>query len=128
MPSFGSRSELALSTAHPLLVRVMRAAVQDYDCTVLVGHRGKVDQDTAFASGKSKLKWPASKHNVMPSLAVDVVPWPIDWNDIGRFRALAVVVRRCWEAIPASERDGYTLAWGGDWISFRDYPHWELRR
>jgi len=106
----------------------MREAVREYDCTVLVGHRGKAEQDAAFADGKSKLRWPKSKHNLTPSLAVDVVPYPIDWRDLDRFRALAVVVRRCWNAIPAAERDGYDLAWGGDWISFRDYPHWELRR
>jgi peptidoglycan L-alanyl-D-glutamate endopeptidase CwlK len=98
------------------------------DFTVICGHRNKADQDKAYAAGHSKLKFPRSKHNSWPSLAVDVVPYPLDWKDIDAFKRLGVVIKQAWASMSEAERGGYTLSWGGDWTSFRDYPHWELRK
>ena len=58
------------------------------DITVICGHRGKAEQDAAFARGTSKLQWPRSKHNQMPSRAVDIAPYPINWNDREAFLVL----------------------------------------
>lgn len=58
------------------------------DITVLCGQRGKAEQDAAFARGASKLQWPRSKHNQMPSRAVDIAPYPINWNDREAFLVL----------------------------------------
>ena len=127
MPRFSEKSHERLGTCHPLLRRVMNSAITDTDFTVLCGFRGQVEQDAAFASGHSKLKFPKSKHNVTPSMAVDIAPYPVDWNDLHRFDLLSDVVRRHWEAIPVKERLGYDLVWGGGWASFPDRPHWELR-
>lgn len=127
MPKFGEKSKAALATAHPLLQRLMNAAIADVDFSVLCGHRTEEEQNAAYAGGKSKLKWPRSKHNRVPSLAVDIVPYPVDWTNIQAFRALAVTIRGHWEEIPPRERAGWWLEWGGDWTSFKDYPHWELR-
>jgi peptidoglycan L-alanyl-D-glutamate endopeptidase CwlK len=127
MPKFSAKSRERLDTCHPLLVRLMNSAITDYDFTVLCGHRGQVEQDKAFAAGNSKLKFPKSKHNVTPSMAVDIAPYPVDWNDLHRFDKLSEVVRRHWEAMPVKERQGYELVWGGGWASFPDRPHYELR-
>jgi peptidoglycan L-alanyl-D-glutamate endopeptidase CwlK len=54
---------------------------------VLCGHRGQEAQDTAFKQGASKLKWPNSKHNKTPSLAVDIAPYPVNWQDHKAFEA-----------------------------------------
>jgi peptidoglycan L-alanyl-D-glutamate endopeptidase CwlK len=51
---------------------------------------------------------------------VDVVPYPVDWLDLARFRALAKVVKECAEEL------GTEVQWGGDWKTFVDMPHWEL--
>jgi peptidoglycan L-alanyl-D-glutamate endopeptidase CwlK len=58
------------------------------DITVLCGHRGKAEQDDAFARKTSKLTWPHSKHNKTPSMAVDIAPYPLDWNDREAFLVL----------------------------------------
>lgn len=105
----------------------MKSAITDIDFTVLCGFRGKEEQDAAFASGHSKLEFPKSKHNISPSHAVDIAPYPIDWNDWHRFDTLAGIVRRHWGVIPVAERMGYELVWGGGWANFPDRPHWELR-
>ncbi len=120
MPKFGSRSRKALGTAHPDLQRLFNEVIKEFDCAVLCGHRGRFEQEQAFEAGTSKLQWPKSKHNKTPSLAVDCVPFPIDWKDRERLNAFAVFVK------DAAKRLGIKVRWGGDWKTFFDGPHWEL--
>lgn len=127
MPKFSQRSLDRLNTCHPLLRRLMNSVVQEIDITILCGFRGQEEQDAAFNKGTSKLKWPRSKHNISPSMAVDVAPYPIDWHDELRFRKMGETVKQHWERMPPEERLGYKLSWGGDWKSFKDFPHFELR-
>lgn len=117
-----------LNSCHPLLQYLVTDVLKTDDVTVICGFRSEQQQDAAFRHGTSKLKWPMSKHNQTPSMAVDVVPYPIDWHNIERFKALAVVVKKCWAELPEELRAGYELQWGGDWEHFKDMPHWELRR
>lgn len=119
MPKLSLRSDQRLSTCHPDLQRLVRAAVEEIDLAVICGHRDQLDQDTAFKNGNSRLKWPLSKHNTSPSDAVDVVPYPVDWNNIQRFKDLAKVMYR------KAEELGIKIEWGGDWVKFKDYPHWQ---
>jgi peptidoglycan LD-endopeptidase CwlK len=58
------------------------------DITVVCGHRGRAEQEKAFQAGNSKLTYPHSKHNKLPSLAVDLAPYPIDWKDREAFMVL----------------------------------------
>lgn len=127
MPKFSQRSLDRLNTCHPVLRRLMLMAIETSDFTVLCGHRGKAEQDAAFTAGNSKLRWPHSKHNISPAMAVDIAPYPIDWHDEARFIALSREVKRAWGAMTDGAKQGYELSWGGDWVSFRDLPHWELR-
>jgi peptidoglycan L-alanyl-D-glutamate endopeptidase CwlK len=127
MPKFSARSTLQLSGCHQVLKRLLLLTIESSDFTVLCGHRGEEDQNKAYNLGNSKLKWPMSKHNWYPSMAVDIAPYPIDWKDEARFIALAGEVKRAWSAMTDAAKMNYDLSWGGDWISFRDLPHWELR-
>ena len=128
MPKFGERSEAALQTAHPDLQRLFREVIKHYDCAVLEGHRGQQAQDKAVREGKSKTPWPQSKHNQQPSLAVDVVPYPIDWNNKDRFYHFGGYV------LGVAEMLDIPIRWGGDWDrdtelhdqKFIDLPHFEL--
>lgn len=125
---FGDRSKKNLSEAHPLLQELFNEVIKVCDCAVIEGHRPKEEQDKAFHAGKSKLKWPDSKHNRTPSLAVDVVPWPVDWKDLNRFYYFGGLVKGI-----AAQLD-IEIRWGGDWDSdntfkdqsFHDLPHFEL--
>lgn len=120
MPFFSKRSAERLATCVPELQLVMNEAILEYDFTVLCGHRGKEDQDKAVEEGKSQTPWPTSKHNSMPSMAADIAPWPVDWNDIQRFKDLAQVV------LDVAARNGIDIVWGGHWKSFKDYPHYQI--
>ena len=134
MHAFGRRSMERLLTCHPLLrelfERVIARPDLPLDLTVLCGHRGAVEQAEAVASGASKLHYPHSRHNVFPSLAVDVAPW-VDgavswaWED---YHQIAPAVKAEWALMQVEGATGaWSLVWGGDWASPHDGPHWELR-
>lgn len=128
MPAFGNASKEKLATCDERLQRVFNEVIKYFDCTVIEGHRGEAAQNKAFAEGKSKLKYPQGKHNKTPSLAADVLPYPIDWNDTNRMRYFAGFV------VGIAATMGIKLRWGGDWNqntelkdnSFNDLPHFEL--
>lgn len=127
MPKFGSRSRRHLATcAEPLQV-LLNDVIERVDCAVLCGYRGKSAQDTAYLSGASTVKWPDSRHNSRPSTAVDVVPWPLDW-DISDPDVLATWIALADEIKATAERLGIEVEWGGDWRNFRDFPHWQIKR
>jgi peptidoglycan L-alanyl-D-glutamate endopeptidase CwlK len=134
MPKYSTRSRNALDTAHKDLRHVFNYVIRYFDHTVIEGHRNEEKQNKAFEEGKSKLRYPKSKHNSYPSMAVDAVPYPIDWNDVNRMRFFAgfvVAVGRMMYDMGATE---HLVRTGFDWDSdtelkdtrFQDGPHFEL--
>lgn len=126
MNTFSRVSRERLDTCHDLLQILMEDVLQELDISILCGHRSKAEQNRAYEDGFSKVQFPHSKHNSLPSMAVDVAPYPINWNDVARWKKLGEVVWKCWLRLPISERAGYQLVWGGDWKLFKDSPHFEL--
>ena len=130
MPSFSRASIVNLESCHSDLQRVLNTAIQWFDFAVICGHRGEVAQTEAFLKGASKLEWPNSMHNEVPSMAVDVIPYPVDWKDEKRF---GLMVGRIMQV---ADEMGVLLRWGGDWDRdtmtrdqyFHDLPHLELVR
>lgn len=127
MPQFSVASLARLQTCHPDLQRVCREGIKHVDFSILEGHRGKELQDHLFAIGQSKLKWPLGMHNQVPSRAVDVGPFPLDWKEPRRFIRVASVLQGIGFAL------GIPLRLGGDWDgdflfneNFYDWPHLEL--
>ena len=129
MPKFGRSSKQRLETCHEDLQEIFNEVIKYFDCSVLCGHRGEEDQNKAVASGNSKVAWPNGRHNANPSNAVDVAPYPIDWEDRERMTYFAGMV------MGIAKVRGIPLRWGGDWNSdtnlkdnnFDDLPHFELR-
>ena len=116
---YGKRSRERLKTCHEDLQRLANEAIKIMDIAILDGHRDKQKQQEAYDNGHSKLKWPKSKHNKKPSLALDAAPYPINWNDIGRFE------RMCGVFEGLAQQMGIKIRLGRD-FSFKDYPHIEL--
>ena len=129
MPYFGKSSKKRLSTCDDRLQKVFNEVIKHVDCSVLCGHRGKDDQNKAYKEGKSKAKYPNGRHNRQPSLAVDVSPYPIDWDDLERQTLFAGFV------LGIAKQMGIDLIWGNDWdgdfetkdTGLKDYPHFELK-
>ena len=129
MPRFGKTSREKLSTSHEDLQKVFNEVIKHVDCSVIEGHRGQERQDKLLLEGKTKVQYPLGRHNASPSNAVDVVPYPVDWNDRERFHLFAGFV------LGIARSMGIKLRWGGDWNmnfevddnKFDDFPHFELR-
>lgn len=128
MPAFGTSSRRKLDSCHPELVAICEIVIMNYDFSVLEGHRSNKRQEELFRQGKSKLRGGESKHNSNPSMAVDLAPWPIVWEDSRRFYFLAGLM------FQAAFDLGVRLRFGGDWNqnfdfsdqSFFDLAHFEL--
>jgi peptidoglycan L-alanyl-D-glutamate endopeptidase CwlK len=129
MPRFSKKSLSKLETCDKRLQDLFLRVVKKFDCTIIEGHRSKDRQNKLFKEGKSKLKYPKGKHNAIPSKAVDVAPYPIDWNDRERFTYFAGYV------VGIAYQMGLKIRWGGDWDmdtqvkdnNFDDLPHFEIR-
>ncbi len=128
MPQFSVTSRNRLATCHVDLQRLFDEVIRHVDVTILEGHRGAARQNELVDEGLSQLRFPASRHNASPSLAVDVAPWPINWDDTEAFIYLGGYVKGMAAALEIPIR------WGGDWNrnhrsadeSFRDLVHFEL--
>ena len=116
----GIRSLQNLSGVHPDLVAVVKRAIQitEVDFTVIEGIRSRERQKQLVSKGASKTM--NSRH--ITGHAVDMVPWPIDWDDLERFEIMAEAMKQ------AAEELDIPIVWGGDWKTFYDGPHFELDR
>lgn len=128
MFSFSKRSSGRLEECHPDLQKLFFEVIKHVDCTVICGFRNEADQMEAFRAGKSRVTFPNSKHNLLPSMAVDVVPFPIDWSDLKRFYMFVGFVRGIAKSMNINIRCG--ADWDGDFDikdqNFHDLPHFEL--
>ena len=129
MPSFSQRSKANLNTCHEWLQEILNRAIGDFDFTVICGYRDEAAQNHAYSTGYSKVRYPHSKHNNVPSMAVDIAPYPIAWERRDRFIYLAGWVKG------VASIQGYPIIWGGDWNDntilsdehFFDLGHFEIR-
>jgi peptidoglycan L-alanyl-D-glutamate endopeptidase CwlK len=133
---FSQKSKSLLSSCHPDLQKIFNEVIKDRDCKILVGYRGKEDQDRAVAEGKSKVNFPNGKHNKMPSMAIDVTPFlrekPVDLNDIPRHIYFGGYVMAVADMLYESGEISHKVRWGGDWDGDLnpedgwDFVHFEL--
>jgi peptidoglycan L-alanyl-D-glutamate endopeptidase CwlK len=128
MPEFSAVSREQLETCDERIQKVFNEVIKHFDCKIIEGHRGKELQDLYFKQGKSKLCFPNGKHNSFPSKAVDVMPYPINWQDGKRMCYFAG-----WVMATALSM-GIKIRWGYDWNgntqlndeTFIDGPHYEI--
>ena len=138
MPKYSQTSRTRLNTCHPDLQRLFNEVIKYYDCTIACGHRGEAEQNKAFDEGKSKKRYPDSKHNQYPSEAVDAYVYPVIFpskssknyiKEVARYYYFAGFVKAI-----AIKMD-IPVRWGGDWDgdydifdqTFDDLAHFELK-
>ena len=116
----GTRSKQSLSGVHVDLVAVVEKAIEitEVDFSVIEGIRHIERQRQLVKAGKSTTL--NSRH--ITGHAVDMVPYPVDWEDLERFELMAEAMKL------AAEELEIPIVWGGDWKSFYDAPHFELDR
>lgn len=116
----GPRSLLNLRGVHPDLVRVVKRAIgiSTIDFTVIEGLRSLARQKELLAKGATKTL--RSRH--LNGFAVDIAPYvggSIRW-DWPLFDQIENAMKE------AARLENVKIEWGGDWITFKDGPHWQL--
>ena len=119
--ALGTRSKQRLTGLHPDLVAVVELAITktDVDFTVLEGMRTRTRQRSLYTKGSSMTM--NSRH--LTGHAVDLgayVDGEVKW-DWPLYHRIAKAMN---EAALELKVD---LDWGGDWKSFPDGPHFQLR-
>ena len=125
MYRFGKRSRERLKGVDAKLVNILNELIKMMDITVIEGLRSAERQEELLTKGATKVKY--SKH--MEGKAVDIAPYPIDWDDRDRFYYMGGMVRGI------AKQLGINVRFGGDWDSdgetkdnnFDDLVHIELR-
>lgn len=134
----GPKSIARLNGVHPDLAAVTLRAIEitTQDFSVLCGVRTAEEQKELYAQGRTKpgavVTW-TLKTNHLPGAdgyghAVDLVPYPVDWNTLSKFDAIAAAMMQ------AAEELGVTIRWGADWDmdglarerGESDSPHFEI--
>ena len=122
MYSFSQRSKDRLKGVHPDLVKVMQEAIKEspLDFGITEGLRTLERQKELFEAGKSQTM--NSRH--LKGFAVDIavlVDGKITW-EFPKYQIVADHIKKVAKDL------GIPIVWGGDWISFKDGPHFELNR
>lgn len=129
MNVWGRGSQRNLASVNSRLNGVADTVLQIRDHSVIEGHRDEATQNRYFEAGVSKVSFPDSKHNIYPSEAIDIQPYPYNEEtlreDLSYLAGLYIGI--------AAER-GIDLRWGGDWDedgetadnSFDDLFHLEM--
>lgn len=116
----GGSDLLKLEHVDKRMAELVRKASLKMHIRVIEGHRNEATQNKYYDKGVSQLKYPHSKHNQDPSLAVDIVPYTTLWKDIDQLKKLGAIMKE------EAKKLGLNLVWGGDWKGFPDLAHFEL--
>jgi peptidoglycan L-alanyl-D-glutamate endopeptidase CwlK len=132
MSAFGQSSLEKRATLHPDLQSVLDEAILYNDFTITDGGRTAQEQFQLYKIGRKlddKGKWikvgkvvtncdgykSISNHQSVPSKAVDIAPWPIDYGDELSF---ALLIGRILEIARRQKAEGKiksTIRSGADW-------------
>ena len=129
----GKTSLARLQGVDETLVNVVKRAIEisEVDFTVLEGVRTLERQRELYAQGRTapgKIVTWTMKSRHIEGKAVDLVPYPLDWNDIDKFNKIKDAMFQA-----AKELD-VNLRWGADWDGDGNYrekgeydsPHFEI--
>ena len=129
----GKTSLARLKGVDECLVKVVKRAIEisEIDFTVMEGVRTLDRQCELYAQGRTApgkiVTWTMkSKH--IEGKAVDLVPYPLDWNDLDKFDKIKNAM------FQAAKEIDVNLRWGADWDGDGNYrekgeydsPHFEL--
>ena len=129
----GKTSLARLQGVDETLVNVVKRAIEisEVDFSVLEGVRTLERQRELYAQGRTapgKIVTWTMKSRHIEGKAVDLVPYPLDWNDLEKFNKIKDAMFQA-----AKELD-VNLRWGADWNGNGEYrekgeydsPHFEI--
>jgi peptidoglycan L-alanyl-D-glutamate endopeptidase CwlK len=152
MGRYSENSLKIIETIHPDLQVLFQEVVKVFDNTPTSGHRTPEHQFELFKEGRTLIDgaWivtnadnvlttvdgitKLSKHNLTPSEALDVIPYPINGKDYLRVYHFAGWVLGIAIRLKIEGKITHSIRWGGDWDSdtevqdntFNDLCHFEI--
>ena len=119
---FGPKRKERLNGVHPDLVRVIEEAIKGspYDFSITQGLRTLEQQQALFNAGKSQTM--RSRH--LSGHAVDIAVidnGTVTW-DFDKYKVVADHIK------DVAKLNDVPINWGGDWVTFKDGPHFELNK
>lgn len=128
MYTLSQRSLDRLRGVKPILVEIIKAAIVDSPIDFAIpldgGLRTAERQNALFKAGKSKLDGYTKKSYHQTGNAFDIyasIQGVPSWDK----KHLTLIARHLQKV--AKDQFNVDLVWGGDWTSFVDMPHFEIR-
>jgi len=124
-----------LATCDRDLQTLMQEVIKIVDITIFSGHRTPKEQSKLYAQGRTTdgaiITYKdgtdkKSRHNYLPSKAVDIIPYPEGWKDEERFSYVAGVVMTVADRLLKEGKIEKQVEWGGNWHKFKDRPHFQV--
>lgn len=106
---------------------VIREVLYYRDISILCGYRSNEEQEMMYKQKTSKARAGQSAHNYKPSLAIDVVPYPIPKKNDAWDSDSEEWQKLCDLIMDIAKDKGIELEWGGNWKSLVDKPHYEIK-
>jgi peptidoglycan L-alanyl-D-glutamate endopeptidase CwlK len=134
MSEYSNKSLDRLKKCHQDLQTTFNYVVKYWDNTIITGPRGEAEQNKKFKKGLSKVKYPNSKHNSEPSMAVDAAPYPSLYSSKENMIAFGGFVLGVHTMLKSYGLVEHDMRWGSDWDmddnldnnNFNDPGHFEL--
>lgn len=145
MAKFSKRSLDNLKCVHPKLVHLLSEAIIDtpVDFTIVEGLRTTQRQQELYAQGRTKAGPKVTNADGVKNLsnhqdeadgvkdgvgqAVDLYPYFDGKVQVNHPQTVAKLKQIAAHIKAKAAKLGYTVVWGGDWKTLRDYPHFEIK-
>lgn len=152
MPTYSPASIEQRDSLAPDLIVLFEEVLKKFDHTIIYGYRDPKLQFELFQKGRKLVdgEWiitdkkkvvtykdgtiNKSKHNLKPSEAADVVPYPMEKNDSKKIYVFAGWVLGAAQVLFNEGKMTHKIRWGGDWDgdhdlkdqTFMDLCHFEI--
>lgn len=131
MKRISNRSKINLKNVDERMSLIVGAVLArgNVDFTVTSGFRTVQEQKSLYAQGRTKsgkkvtnADGVKNKSRHQSGKAIDIIPYPFKgWDDVESFREVAEEFKY------VAKHFNVEIEWGGDWKSFKDYPHLQLK-
>jgi peptidoglycan L-alanyl-D-glutamate endopeptidase CwlK len=129
---WGQRSLERMEGVNPLLIifaeRLLKASPYDLTIPWMGGVRTADEQKAIFEEGNSKCDGTEKRSYHQSGNAIDIVLYgksTAEMYDAEKLEKIGEIGKQIWDEMGFKH---CVLKWGGDWTSFVDRPHWEIRK
>lgn len=99
-----------------------------FECSITDTMRTAEEQNILYKRKVTKCDGYTKKSNHQSGMAFDIVPSKSLWNASNdEWLAINECIERCWKEFCKLKGINMSIGWGGQWKSFVDKPHYEVK-